>query len=75
MLIFVSGGSGSGKSAFAEGLIVQSGLAERLYIATMAPFGAEGQARIARHRALRAGKGFTTRERLRDLASLPVRGV
>ena len=72
MLIFVSGGSGSGKSAFAEGLIVQSGLAERLYIATMAPFGAEGQARIARHRALRAGKGFTTCERLRDLEGIDV---
>ena len=72
MLIFVSGGSGSGKSAFAEGLIVRSGLAERLYIATMAPFGAEGQARIARHRALRAGKGFTTWERLRDLEGIDV---
>ena len=72
MLLYVSGGSGSGKSAFAEGLIVRSGLAERLYIATMAPFGAEGQARIARHRALRAGKGFTTCERLRDLEGIDV---
>ena len=72
MLIFVSGGSGSGKSAFAESLIVQSGIEKRAYIATMAPFGAEGQARIARHRALRAGKGFTTCERLRDLEGIDV---
>ena len=72
MFIYVSGGSGSGKSAFAESLIVQSGIEKRAYIATMAPFGAEGQARIARHRALRAGKGFTTRERLRDLAGMDV---
>ena len=70
MFIYVSGGSGSGKSAFAENLIVQSGLGHRAYIATMAPFGAEGQARIARHRTLRAGKGFTTYERLQDLAGL-----
>ena len=72
MLIYVSGGSGSGKSAFAESLIVQSGIEKRAYIATMAPFGAEGQARIARHRALRAGKGFTTCERLRDLEGIDV---
>ena len=72
MFIYVSGGSGSGKSAFAESLIVQSGIEKRAYIATMAPFGAEGQARIARHRALRAGKGFTTCERLRDLEGIDV---
>ena len=72
MLIYVSGGSGSGKSAFAEGLIVQSGRRDRIYIATMAPFGEEGQRRIQRHRRLRAGKGFTTCERLRDLAGISV---
>ena len=43
MFIYVSGGSGSGKSAFAESLIVQSGIEKRAYIATMAPFGAEEQ--------------------------------
>ena len=72
MFIYVSGGSGSGKSAFAESLIVQSGIEKRAYIATMPPFGAEGQARIARHRALRAGKGFITCERLRDLEGIDV---
>ena len=70
MFIYVSGGSGSGKSAFAESLIVQSGIEKRAYIATMAPFGEEGRRRIARHRALRAGKGFTTCERQRDLAGI-----
>ena len=60
MMIFVSGGSSSGKSAFAESLIVKSGIARRLYIATMEPFGAEAAVRIERHRALRAGKGFDT---------------
>ena len=74
MLLFVSGGSGSGKSAFAESLIVGSGLFPRAYIATMEPYGEEGQARIARHQLLRAGKGFTTFECSRNLAglSLPV---
>ncbi len=34
----------------------------RYYVATMEPYGAEGQARIARHRKLRDGKGFMTVE-------------
>lgn len=70
MLIYVTGGSGSGKSAFAESLIVQHGAAHRAYIATMEPFGEDGAARIARHRSLRTGRGFTTYERPRDLAGL-----
>ena len=72
MLIYVSGGSGSGKSAWAESCIVSSGLSRRLYIATMDPSGSEGQARVARHRAMRAGKGFETREQPANLAALPV---
>lgn len=72
MLVFVYGGSGSGKSEYAEGLVVESGLERRLYIATMEPFGEEAAARIKRHRALRAGKGFETVECPRDLGSLTV---
>ena len=60
MLIYVSGGSGSGKSAFAEDLVVQSGVRKRVYLATMEPFGEDAAQRIARHRALRRGKGFVT---------------
>ena len=62
MLIYVYGGSGSGKSAYAEQRIVDSGEAVRYYVATMEPFGEEGRRRIARHRALREGKGFLTIE-------------
>ena len=36
----------------------------------MQPFGKSAEARIARHRALRAGKGFATVERTLDLANL-----
>ena len=71
MLLYIAGGAGSGKSAFAESQIVQSGLPAPLYIATMEPFGPEAEVRIARHRALRAGKGFTTVERPRSLETLP----
>ena len=35
MLILVSGGSASGKSEFAEGLVTASGLETRAYLATM----------------------------------------
>lgn len=71
MLTLVLGGSGSGKSAFAEGLVTASGNPRRLYLATMEPFGAEAEARIARHRAMRSAKGFETVERFRDLDTLP----
>ncbi len=70
MTVFVIGGSGSGKSEFAEGLIVRSGLTRRVYIATMEPYGEDAAARIARHRALRKGKGFETLECYRNMAEL-----
>ena len=62
MVIFVSGGSGSGKSEFAEKLITESGVENRLYLASMRVWDAEGERRVERHRALRAGKGFRTVE-------------
>ena len=72
MLILVSGGSGSGKSAFAEDLIVSSGLETKIYVATMQVWDAEGQARVDRHRAMRAGKGFATLEGPGSLAEADV---
>lgn len=62
MLALVTGGSGSGKSAWAEGLACGLGTGKRYYLATMYPGGTEAERRIARHRALRAGKGFCTLE-------------
>lgn len=61
MLALVVGGSGSGKSAWAEGLCARLGGPLR-YVATMRPEGPEALARIERHRAQRAGRGFTTLE-------------
>ena len=62
MMILVTGGSGSGKSAFAEDCIVAFGNARRIYIATMYPFDEESRKRVKRHQAMRQGKGFDTLE-------------
>ncbi len=70
MLILVSGGAASGKSAFAEELIVRSGLERRVYLATMQVWDKESECRVDRHRAMRAGKGFETVERPLDLAGV-----
>ena len=58
----VAGGAASGKSEFAERLILESGPLPRHYIATMEIFDEECRARVARHRAMRATKGFSTVE-------------
>ena len=62
MMILVTGGSGSGKSAFAEDCVVSFGEAQRAYIATMYPFDEESRKRVQRHRKMRQGKGFETIE-------------
>ena len=73
-MILVVGGAGSGKSAWAESLLLSAAPpgARKLYIATMEPSGAEARARIGRHRRMRGGKGFETVERYVDLGSLEV---
>ena len=62
MLILVTGGSGSGKSAFAESVVMGLKTRPNLYIATMYPFDEECHRRIARHRLMRRDKGFETFE-------------
>ena len=70
MLTLVTGGSGSGKSAFAEDRVLSFGDAQRIYIATMHPFDEESHKRIERHQKMRAGKGFETIERYTELDEL-----
>ena len=73
MFHLVTGGSGSGKSAFAEQEILNLGPAERIYIATMYPGNdPENARRIARHRAMRAEKQFATLECYTGLAEAGV---
>lgn len=72
MLTVVTGGSGSGKSAYAEDLLLSYGPGERIYIATMFPFDEESHRRIARHRQMRRDKGFETVECYTGLAGLVI---
>lgn len=71
MITLITGGSGSGKSAYAEKYIChasnEKGYKEKYYIATMQVFDDEGQRKIDRHRRLRAGKGFITIEQPRNI--------
>ena len=69
MMCVLTGGAASGKSAHAERILcAHAAPHSRLYVATMQPFGPAAQRRIARHQALRAGKGFQSAERYTDLA-------
>lgn len=65
MLHVVTGGSGSGKSAYAETELLRlakQNNCKKYYIATMEPFGEETLKKIERHREMRKDKGFDTLE-------------
>ena len=72
MTALVTGGSGSGKSAFAEELVSRLPSGKRVYLATMRVFDEESEERVRRHRAQRARLGFRTLEWPMDLLSAPV---
>ncbi len=72
MLKFVVGGTSSGKSEFAESLVVASPIKQRFYIATMPIYDAESQKKVDKHRKMRATKGFDTIEAPLDLKSAAV---
>lgn len=81
-LILVYGGSGSGKSAWAEQALLaeaaRSPGGRAIYLATMEGTSPEAAARIARHRAMRsahgeaAGRQFLTLERTVDIGSTAI---
>lgn len=76
MLTLVIGGAASGKSAYAESLVLRSGL-PRYYLATMQVWDTECAARVEKHRRMRAQKQFETLEcplHLEKMA-LPARGT
>lgn len=71
MLHLVTGGSGSGKSAYAENCCLKYG-GPCLYLATMKIWDEEDRKRVEKHRAMRAGKGFDTCECPVDLEKLDI---
>lgn len=65
MISFVIGGSGSGKSSYAESIAVSACERNRgklYYLATMQVRDAEDVKKVDRHRMLRDGRGFITIE-------------
>lgn len=76
MLTLVVGGAASGKSEYAERLVLQTAL-PRYYLATMQVWDAECAARVEKHRRMRAEKQFETLECPLHLGAvrLPARGT
>ena len=72
MIWLITGGSGCGKSTWAEKLVQGLPGEKRVYIATMQVYDRESENRVQRHRAQRAGLGFRTVEQEKNLASAPV---
>ena len=73
MIHLVTGGSGSGKSEYAENWLTGRNKKDGtyIYIATMQPYTEETMKKIERHHRLRAGKGFRTLEKYTDLSGFP----
>lgn len=68
-MILIIGGSGSGKSAYAEQVAMsRKGKTALFYLATMQVYDAEGEKKVARHRRMREGKGFFTIEQPKNIA-------
>lgn len=76
MLTLVVGGAASGKSEYAERLVLQTAL-PRYYLATMQVWDAECAARVEKHRRMRTEKQFETLECPLHLGTvrLPARGT
>ena len=76
MLTLVLGGAASGKSEYAESLVLKAAL-PRYYLATMQVWDAECAARVEKHRRMRAAKQFQTIEcpLHLDKIHLPARGT
>ena len=58
----ILGPNNSGKSLFAEKLVIETANLHRIYLATMIPQTQENNHRIQKHILQREGKGFTTIE-------------
>lgn len=72
MIWLITGGSGCGKSTWAEKLARNLDGEKRVYIATMQVYDRESEERVRRHRAQRAGLGFRTVEYEKNLGAAQV---
>ena len=72
MLVVITGEPDSGKSLRAEEYVLKKASpGDRIYLATMIPYGEEGAARVDKHRRQREGKGFLTLEVTHDVSRVP----
>ena len=69
MIVLLTGGSGCGKSTYAERIVASLAKEKRVYVATMQVYDEESVRRVERHRVQRADKGFVTIECEKDLMS------
>ncbi|MBR2007789.1 MAG: bifunctional adenosylcobinamide kinase/adenosylcobinamide-phosphate guanylyltransferase [Alistipes sp.] len=69
MIVLLTGGSGCGKSTYAERIVSSLSEKKRVYIATIQVYDEESVRRVERHRTQRLGKGFVTIECEKDLMS------
>lgn len=72
MLTLVTGGSGSGKSEFAENTAVSYKSKNLIYIATMYPYDDEAYKKIERHKIMRKDKNFDTVECFTNLECVEI---
>jgi adenosylcobinamide kinase / adenosylcobinamide-phosphate guanylyltransferase len=70
MVVLIIGGSGSGKSAYAEQRALEFGNHHAYYAATMEAIDLESKRRVERHRQLRAGGGWITLEQSRKIEKI-----
>lgn len=70
MMIFVTGGSGSGKSAYAERRMEDLSVGiKKYYLAAMQCYDEESKKKAERHRKMRDGRGYDTIEQFVNIES------
>ena len=72
MIVYIYGGVSSGKSRYAEELILKN-FDNRIYLATMENSGDVSQERIMRHLKQREGKGFTNIEEPENIRNINIK--